>query len=288
MERVAFSNYEPTVCRLQADTYFEQSRRRTFSATGNLAERFHENTKYVQNGRLNAAQTGEFQTESVERALARTEPKYAGNPTIELPETDDPTTTPVADAIESRRTEREFSGEAVGLARLAWMLERAFGTTGVEDRLELETTLRAYPSPGGLFPVETYVAAVRVDGLEPGTYHYAPEDHELSRLGLDDDLSGNLPNDLLLTDEDAFEGVAAAVFLTGVFPRAFSKYGPRGYRYVLQESGHMAQNAQLVGREVGLGVVPVGGFDDRAVNDLLDVDGVDEAAIYALFLGERA
>lgn len=286
VERAAFSDYEPSVCNLRLDTHFDENRKQTFSKTGTLAERFHENTKYVQNGRLNAIRTGEFRTESVERTLARTEPRYAGNRTIELPKEDETSESALTDAIEARRTERRFSGDDVSLERLTAVLGGAFGTTGVEDRLELEKSLRAYPSPGGLYPVETYVAAIRIEGLEPGVYHYSPDDHELSQLHLEDTLSGELPNELLLTDEDAFEGLAAAVFLTGVFARASAKYGPRGYRYVLQESGHMAQNAQLVGQEVGLGVTPVGGFDDRSVNELLDIDGVNEGAIYALFLGE--
>lgn len=288
VEGVAFSDYEPSKRSLGRESHFEASLGRTFSAAGNLAEVFHENTKYVQNGRLNAARTGEFRTDSVERVLARTEPRYADYPTVALPDprpVDDRT---LGSAVSDRRTERSFSGEGVDLERLATLLGRAFGTTGVEDRLELEKSLRAYPSPGGLYPVEAYVAAVRVDGLDPGVYHYAPDDHELARLRSVDWPAGELPNDLLLTDEDAFDGAAAGVFLTGVLPRALSKYGPRGYRYVLQESGHMAQNAQLLGRALDLGVVPVGGYDDRAVDDLLGVDGVDEATVYALVLGAVA
>ncbi len=39
------------------------------------------------------------------------------------------------------------------------------------------TRLRAAPSAGALYPIETYVVVHRVEGVEAGVYHYAVQDH---------------------------------------------------------------------------------------------------------------
>lgn len=63
------------------------------------------------------------------------------------------------------------------------------------------------------------------------------------------------------------------------------KYGPRGYRYVLEEAGHLSQNLMLVAAATELGSLPIGGFRDQLLNELLTVDGVNEAAVYGTILG---
>jgi hypothetical protein len=52
---------------------------------------------------------------------------------------------------------------------------------------EREVKLRAYPSSGALYAVEIYPLVFRVEGLDPGVYHYRAVENELEvvRLGLD-------------------------------------------------------------------------------------------------------
>jgi nitroreductase len=65
------------------------------------------------------------------------------------------------------------------------------------------------------------------------------------------------------------------------------KYGLRGYRFVLLEAGHLAQNVLLVCEGLRLAAVPIGGFYDRPLDDLLGADGVNESILYAVCLGRR-
>jgi SagB-type dehydrogenase family enzyme len=60
------------------------------------------------------------------------------------------------------------------------------------------------------------------------------------------------------------------------------------YRLALVEAGHVAQNVCLVATGLGLGVCPLAGYVDDALNDLLGLDGVDETVVYALAVGPRA
>jgi SagB-type dehydrogenase family enzyme len=76
------------------------------------------------------------------------------------------------------------------------------------------------------------------------------------------------------------------LFLTAVFERTMSRYGPRGYRYVLLEAGHVAQNLCLVATELELGTLCLGGFRDAAINELLGLDPRGEGAVYAVAIGQ--
>jgi SagB-type dehydrogenase family enzyme len=77
------------------------------------------------------------------------------------------------------------------------------------------------------------------------------------------------------------------LFLTAVFERSTFKYGARGYRFVLLEAGHVAQNINLVATALGMGCVNLGGYYDRRIDDLLNLDGVTHSTVYMIALGEK-
>jgi SagB-type dehydrogenase family enzyme len=75
------------------------------------------------------------------------------------------------------------------------------------------------------------------------------------------------------------------VIMVAVFARTCRKYGERGYRFVLLDCGHVAQNLHLVATAIGLGSVGIGGFLDDELNDVLDLDGVGEAVVHTIAVG---
>ncbi len=77
------------------------------------------------------------------------------------------------------------------------------------------------------------------------------------------------------------------IVLTAVFQRLRWRYQERSYRYALIEVGHIGQNVYLAAEAAGLGACAVGAFFDNAVNGLLEVDGVAEAALMLLPVGRR-
>ena len=70
-----------------------------------------------------------------------------------------------------------------------------------------------------------------------------------------------------------------------ILQRMRPKYQDRSYRYGLLEAGHVGENAYLAATSMGLGACGVGAFMDDAINDMLGVDGVEEAAVYMLAAG---
>ncbi len=184
----------------------------------------------------------------------------------------------VEEALETRRSVRDYADRPLPLERLSRLLWAAQGIT--EERL----AFRAAPSAGALYPIETYSIVHRVAGLTPGIYHYAVREHDLECLQEGDFRSQVTEAGL----HQGFLGQANVCFvLSAILQRARWKYHERAYRYVLLEAGHIAQNLYLEAASMGLGACAVGAFFDGTLNDLLGVDGTDEAALYIVSVGER-
>lgn len=202
---------------------------------------------------------------------------YPGAARIVLPPVIAPPDLSVARAIDRRRSLRDYAGRPVTTGELSWLLGAASGITGPGG-------LRAAPSAGAQYPIETYVVASRVEGLEPGIYHYAVVDHALQRVR-----SGTFGGDLVIAGlGQEFLGQAPVVLvLSAIFQRLRWRYRERAYRYALLEAGHISQNVYLAAEAAGLGACAVGAFFDDAVSRLLEVDGVEEAALMLVPVGPR-
>jgi SagB-type dehydrogenase family enzyme len=191
--------------------------------------------------------------------------------------------TPLRDLIRQRQSCRGFLRRPMPLATLGNLLQHTYGVNGVINGPEGELGYsRAVPSAGALYPLEIYVAIQSVDGLADGLYHYQSLDHVLEPLKAEPVMSAL--GDLLL-GQYFLDSANAALVFTGVFQRTLKKYGPRGYRYVLFEAGHAAQNASLLAGEGGLASICVGGFRDARLNRFLGLDGRAEAALYVVGVG---
>jgi SagB-type dehydrogenase family enzyme len=118
--------------------------------------------------------------------------------------------------------------------------------------------------------------------VPPGLYHYEVADHALALL------AGGDPTERLYETCCYQEGARTAsvvVLIAASLQRTKHRYGERGYRYVLLDVGHLAQNLLLACSALGLGAMTTCGFFDDAANGLLRLDGVDEAVLYVAFLG---
>jgi SagB-type dehydrogenase family enzyme len=182
-----------------------------------------------------------------------------------------------------RRSVREFGNTPLTLTDIATLLFLGAGVTAEVRHPSDATTRRAAPSAGGLHATEVYVVVRAVENLAPGTYHYRANEHALEVLRLDTAEANRLAS---ASSYPEIVGAAAAILvLTAIFGRTAIKYGERGYRFTVLEVGHVAQNMLLVASGLGLGAVPVGGFIDDDVHQILDVDGVDEASFYLIPVG---
>ena len=208
----------------------------------------------------------------------RKEP-HAGNvvgDTIILPEPRNSGGISVEEALLERRSIRNYKNEALTLAEISQLLWAAQGITHPGG-------YRTAPSAGALYPLEVYVVAGNVDGLQAGIYKYRPQGHELKKVA-EGDVRAELCAAAL--DQECIEDGAAVLVFAAVYERTTWKYGERGVRYVHMEVGHAAQNVHLQAVSQGLGTVVVGAFDDDGVEKLLQMQD-DERALCIMPVGKR-
>lgn len=188
---------------------------------------------------------------------------------------------PAARTIADRRSTREYTSEPMRQAELAQVL---FLTTGISGE-RWGHHRRTAPSSGALYPIETYAVVHNVDGLERGVYHYAMREHEFELVRAGDFRSLIVEQAI---GQEFLGQCGAVIFLTQVIQRMRPKYQDRSYRYGLLEAGHIGENAYLAAVSQGLGACGVGAFMDDQINEMLGVDGVEEAAVYMLAVGHPA
>jgi len=174
--------------------------------------------------------------------------------------------------------------ERVTLDDLATLLYYAAGVTKKQTYPGGgEVLFRAAPSTGALYQTEVYVAAGRIEGLEPGLYHFSPGDFALRRLRAGD---VRAPLAHAAADE-ALARRAATIILTAIYWRNTWKYQARGYRHLFWDSGTLLAHLLAVGGALGLAPRLDTGFVDADVNRALGVDAEREAALELVTLGPQ-
>ncbi len=198
---------------------------------------------------------------------------YVGSPRVELPAPAQDGGPPLWRAMSDRRSIRDYQPDAITLEQLGQVLWAATGLALSYER----TGLRTAPSAGALYPIETYVAAHAVGGLDPGIWHYDIRAHtlELVRAG-----NVRLPVAHAALDQSIAAEANAVFMWSAVFARTTWKYRQRGYRYMYMEVGHIAQNAALAATGLGLATCQIAAIFDDEANALIGVDGHDESVIY--------
>jgi SagB-type dehydrogenase family enzyme len=202
---------------------------------------------------------------------------YAGAPRVALPQLE-LSDSGLFDALARRRSLREYAEPHLDLGDLTALLWAAAGVTARQAGFAFRTA----PSAGGLFPIEHYVVAHSVTGLEPGLYHYAVLDRALERLR---------PGDLRMQVaraalDQSIAAEADAVFVwTAVLERSRWKYGERFARYIFLDAGHIAQNVALATTALDLGSCQIAAFYDVEAAALLGVDPDEEPVLYMTTVG---
>ncbi len=137
---------------------------------------------------------------------------------------------------------------------------------------------RSYPSAGARYPCEIYIFLNKVKNLKGGLYHYHVRTHSLEYLWPinSEEIKRCFPNQNFVTRSKAI------VIITAIMSRNISKYSERGYRFALLEAGHIGQNVCLIATAMGMSACPIGGFHDKNLADLIDIDSNEELPLYCV------
>jgi SagB-type dehydrogenase family enzyme len=196
-----------------------------------------------------------------------------------------PDSSPLRTLIAHRASCRAFSGASIALPELGALLDAGYGVTALRrpaGEAGPAALARSVPSAGALYPLELFAVCDLVDGAAPGIYHYQPRDHLLERAAAAQVSIAELVPDLM--HQIQIQSAAVLILFTAVLRQTMQKYGPRGYRYVLFEAGHAAQNICLRAAELKLATLCLGGFIDHRLNHRLALRG-SHVALYAIAAG---
>jgi SagB-type dehydrogenase family enzyme len=188
----------------------------------------------------------------------------------------------LGEVLQGRSSCRRFAPEPIAVAELGSLLHWSYGVLG-EVELGHEFCERPVPSGGGLYPLELYILAQRVEGLDGGVHHYVPLGHRLE-LVRPDPLPTMLTAEMFLGQPYLIDA-AAVIVITAVVERSLWKYEDRGYRYILLEAGHVAQNLNLCAEGFGLASLNLAGFLDEDAASLLGLDADNEIVLYGVAVG---
>ena len=184
----------------------------------------------------------------------------------------------------NRRSHRRYEADAnLSLAELGYLLQMTQGLR--EGSQTQKLTRRNVPSAGSRHPFETYLAIQQVEGLEPGIYHYLPEQHalELWKPGLDALKAAHATT--YFQKQVTFSAVT--FYWVAEIYRTSWRYGMRAYRYIYLDAGHVCQNLYLAAESIGYGVCAIAAFDDELATTVFELDGKERFMAYMASVGKK-
>lgn len=198
---------------------------------------------------------------------------------------------PVETAITNRRSQKDFSRDALPMPHLAKVLYLANGArpsspdassnAGASSSYGSGSNFN-FPSAGGLASTQIDVFVLNVAGVEPGIYRFDRRTHDLV-LKKKGNFSTWLKEFGILQIE--FGDAGAVLILSCDMARLAEKYSIRAYRLGLMDAGHVSENIYLAAHALDLCVCATAGFIDSEINSALGFDGLDQCALLALGIG---
>ncbi|HVC45198.1 MAG TPA: SagB/ThcOx family dehydrogenase [Candidatus Binataceae bacterium] len=141
---------------------------------------------------------------------------------------------------------------------------------------------RAAASAGALYPIEIYLAAAEVDGLEAGLYHFSPGDLKLRGLRRGD-WRGYLA--AAAAARPSILEARAVIVMSAIFWRSAWKYRARAWRYCYWDAGTILANLVAAVNAEGLATEVLTAFADGPVEALIGADGDREGAVCLVAIG---
>lgn len=189
-----------------------------------------------------------------------------------------------------RKSTRAYASQNISFVKLSGILKAAYGITRKEftkfNGILYEIPHRTIPSGGGLCPLEIYVVTlIDIGFLEKGLYYFNKEEEYLVLLKRGD--FHKKLKEMFFEANATIETASLFLIVTANFSRECQKYSNRGYRHILLEAGHLAQNVYLYCIDQNLDTVELSAFWDEELCNFLEVNARDEPPVTVLAVGSR-
>ena len=190
---------------------------------------------------------------------------------IRLPKPREKGSVSIEETLNKRRSVRDYKKGSFSLEEVSQLLWAASG-----KNLYRRTT----PSAGATYPLEIYLVAGEVEGIQPGLYRYSYSTCSLKRIK-EEDIRERLSQAAL--GQRMIKRAPIHIIIAAHYDRTTGHYDQRGIRYVHMEVGHVGQNVSLQAVALNMGAVMIGAFDDRQVKEVL---GIEEEPLYIIPVGK--
>jgi SagB-type dehydrogenase family enzyme len=190
-----------------------------------------------------------------------------GAETIKLPAPATKGTVSVEEALQNRRSTRRFANRSLELAQISQLLWAADGVNNPQGK-------RTAPAARAAYAVDLYlvVGDRGVTNLAPGIYRYLVADNALEPVAKGEFRTGVAK----ACNSQAWMAEAPVmVVITGDYARCAVKNGDKAQMYTHMESGFVAQNLFLQVGALGLVSGIAGGFNDKALAQVLKLPQKD-------------
>jgi SagB-type dehydrogenase family enzyme len=200
---------------------------------------------------------------------------------------------PLARLLRERHSTRSFDDRRpITLAELSRFLDNtARVLSSSRSRVDpgddgplVAYTVRPYPSAGGSYELELYLAVDTCEGLARGFYHYDAGGHALVPIGA----RAQELEALLKGAEFAMGALAAPqilITLAARFGRMSWKYSSLAYALILKDVGVLTQTLYLMATEMGLGGCAIGSADIDLFAKMTGIDFHVEGPVGQFALG---
>ena len=179
-------------------------------------------------------------------------------------------------AIRHRRSVRTDAGTPLPLDQLSALCAASAGYGSAPGFVD--------PFLSSSAPLDLYLYANEVSGLQRGIYLYHPANHSLELIR-----AGDFSRECLkYSGQQEFCGAANVVFMKVInWEDMAYPDGDRGYRYACLRAGLMGEGLYLQGSALNLAVCGVGYFEDGSIGKLLGLEPNQEACLYITAVGTR-
>jgi SagB-type dehydrogenase family enzyme len=198
----------------------------------------------------------------------------------------------LTEAIERRRSMREFADEGPSVRELGELLYRTARVRAQRETLgaggaRYTVSERPYPSTGSLYELDLYLTVDRCDGLPCGNYHYDPQGHALTLINENathtDEL---LDSAMMLTGAQRRPPVL--ITITARMGRLSWVYDGISYASTLKHVGVLQQTLYLVATMLGLAPCALAMGDSEVATAAFGLDWPAEVSVGEFAVGKPA
>jgi SagB-type dehydrogenase family enzyme len=201
---------------------------------------------------------------------------------------------PAARLLRERHSTRSFDERRpITVAELARFLD---GTARVQSRFEdrfddaspaVEYAVRPYPSAGGSYELELYLAVDACEGLARGFYHYDAGAHALVPITVPvQELEAQLRGAQFAMGAPAVPQIL--ITIAARFGRVSWKYSSIAFSLILKDAGALMQTFYLMGTDMGLGGCAIGIANLDVFAKMTGIDFHVEGPVGQFALGRAA